>query len=110
MQEQQRWNVETCWLQDLLRLADAGAFARAASSRCIRPLEHWPGATLVDQGVFPAKLQGRLPASHRPPVDGEWSVDVFTPAFRDRAQSRPAAVDRLWSRLANTHTTQGADP
>ena len=44
-----------------------------------------------------------------PVDDGGWSVDVSTLAFRNRAQSRPA-MDRLWSRLADFLTSQGADP
>jgi DNA-binding transcriptional LysR family regulator len=59
------------WIGDLLALADAKSFSRAAElrhitqsalSRRIRSLEEWVGADLVDRGTYPMELTpaGRL--------------------------------------------------
>lgn len=96
MPRQQRWNVETRWLQDFLGLADAGSFTRAATarhssqaafSRRIQSLEQWLGTTLVDRGAYPARLtaEGERFREH--------AADILSRILQSRGelQGRPTA-------------------
>ena len=96
MPRQQRWNVETRWLQDFLGLADAGSFTRAAAvrhssqaafSRRIQSLEQWLGATLVDRAAYPARLtaEGERFREH--------AADILARILQSRGelQGRPGA-------------------
>lgn len=70
--------METWWLQGFLGLADPGSFTRVANARHssqaafgqrVQSPEQWLGTTLVDRGVFPARLTNKGERFHEHAAD-----------------------------------------